>query len=75
MFKLYDGDIRAQVKRDLDRRLGFLNIAAVVAETLERATAEGVMSGSDDACEAALAVDARARRIAETIVGGLADAA
>ena len=59
----------------LDRRLGFLNIAAVVAETLERATAEGVMSVSDDACEAALAVDARARRIAETIVAQRALAA
>ncbi len=59
----------------LDRRLGFLNIAAVVAETLERATVTGVFSGSDDACDTALEVDAQARRIAETIVAGLAIAA
>ena len=52
----------------LDRRLGFLNIAAVVADTLERATAAGVESGSNDACEAALAVDRQARAIAETVV-------
>ena len=59
----------------LDRRLGFLNIAAVVAETLERAISAGMNSGHDDACEAALAVDAEARRIAEGIVAGLAIAA
>lgn len=59
----------------LDRRLGFLNIAAVVAETLERATTTGVDSGFDDACDAALAVDARARRIASAIVDGFAAAA
>ena len=59
----------------LDRRLAFLNIAAVVAETLEQATNAGVESGFDDACSAALIVDADARRIAETIVAGLAVAA
>jgi len=59
----------------LDRRLGFLNIAAVIAETLERATNAGVDSGFDDACSSALAVDAQARRMAETIVAGLAIAA
>ena len=59
----------------LDRRLAFLNIAAVVAETLDRATAEGMSSGSDDACSSALAVDAEARRIADAIVTGLAIAA
>lgn len=59
----------------LDRRLSFLNIAAVVAETLERATTTGVDSGFDDACDAALAVDARARRIASAIVDGFAAAA
>ncbi len=59
----------------LDRKLGFLNIAAVVAETLERVTKTGVVSGSDDACVAALAVDAQARRVAETIVADLAVAA
>ena len=59
----------------LDRRLAFLNIAAVVAETLEQATNAGAESGFDDACSAALIVDADARRIAETIVAGLAVAA
>jgi 1-deoxy-D-xylulose-5-phosphate reductoisomerase len=59
----------------LDRRLGFLNIAAVVADTLSRVTATGVDSCSDSACDAALAVDAQARRAAESIVRGLAAAA
>ncbi|MFO0413973.1 MAG: 1-deoxy-D-xylulose-5-phosphate reductoisomerase [bacterium] len=59
----------------LDRRLGFLNIAAVVADTLSRVTASGVDSGSDDACDAALAVDAQARRMAECIIRGIAAAA
>ena len=59
----------------LDRRLGFLNIAAVVAETLDRATRSGMDFTSEDACDAALAVDAEARRIAEAIVSGLAVAA
>jgi 1-deoxy-D-xylulose-5-phosphate reductoisomerase len=59
----------------LDRRLAFLNIAAVVADTLSRVTASGVDSGSGDACDTALAVDAQARREAESIVRGLAAAA
>ena len=59
----------------LDRRLGFLNIAAVVADTLERVTTPGVESGSESACDAALAVDAQARRIADEIIQGLAAAA
>ena len=59
----------------LDRKLAFLNIAAVVAETLDRAKAQGMISGSEDACDAALAVDAQARRIARTIVSDLAIAA
>ena len=59
----------------LDRRLGFLNIAAVVADTLSRVTAPGVDSCTDSACDAALAVDAEARRAAESIVRGLAAAA
>lgn len=59
----------------LDRRLGFLNIAAVVADTLSRVTASGVDSGSDNACDAALAVDAQARRMAESIIRGIAAAA
>ncbi|MDB5420721.1 MAG: 1-deoxy-D-xylulose-5-phosphate reductoisomerase [Brevundimonas sp.] len=59
----------------LDRKLGFLNIAAVVAETLDRAKTEGMMTGTEDACDAALAVDAEARRIARTVIAGLAIAA
>ena len=59
----------------LDRRLAFLNIAAVIADTLGRVTNSGVSSGSDDACDAALAVDAEARRMAESIIGRLARAA
>ena len=59
----------------LDRRLGFLNIAAVVADTLSRVTASGVDSGSGNACDAALAVDAQARRMAESIIRGIAAAA
>jgi len=59
----------------LDRRVGFLNIAAVVAETLERLATVGKDAHSNDACGAALAVDAEARRIAESIVAGMAAAA
>ena len=59
----------------LDRRLSFLNIAAVVAETLERATSNGFVSGSGDACETALAVDRDARRLAESVIADLAVAA
>ena len=59
----------------LDRKLGFLNIAAVVADTLGRVTISGMDFTSGDACGAALAVDAEARRVAMSIVDGLAQAA
>ena len=59
----------------LDRKLAFLNIAAVVAETLDRSTREGLAFGSGDACASALSVDAQARRIAEGVVSTLAIAA
>lgn len=52
----------------LDRRLAFLNIAAVVAETLEVLATVTGNSGSGDACEAALAIDSEARRVAEAVV-------
>jgi len=52
----------------LDRRLGFLNIAAVIADTMSRVTASGVDFGSGSACDMALAVDSQARRVAETMV-------
>ena len=59
----------------LDRRLGFLNIAAVVADTLSRVTASGVDFGTDSDCDSALAVDSQARRMAESIIRGIAVAA
>jgi 1-deoxy-D-xylulose-5-phosphate reductoisomerase len=59
----------------LDRKLSFLNIAAVVAETLERATKSGMTFGSGDACGAALSVDVEARGLARSIVSDLAKAA
>jgi 1-deoxy-D-xylulose-5-phosphate reductoisomerase len=59
----------------LDRKLAFLNIAAVVAETLDRATKAGMVFGSGDACGAALSVDAQTRLMAGTIIAGLANAA
>ncbi|AQR62159.1 1-deoxy-D-xylulose-5-phosphate reductoisomerase [Brevundimonas sp. LM2] len=59
----------------LDRRLAFLNIAAVIAETLERMTKAGPIAGYDDACAGALALDAAARRLAVDIVKDLAIAA
>ncbi len=59
----------------LDRRLAFLNIAAVVADTLERAAASGLGSRINYACDAALAIDAEARRTANEIIDGLAAAA
>ena len=55
----------------LDRRLAFLNIAAVIAETLEKATRDGLVLGSGNAAEAALAVDQQARHIAKGVVMAL----
>lgn len=59
----------------LDRKLGFLNIAAVVADTLERATKSGIAFGSGDACGAALEVDVEARGLARSAIARIADAA
>ena len=59
----------------LDRRLGFLNIAAVVADTLSRVTGAVAVSSSNDACDAALEVDGQARRTAESIIQRIAAAA
>ena len=59
----------------LDRRLAFLNIAAVVADTLERVTISGMDFGSGDACSTALVVDAEARRVAQAVVDRVAQAA
>lgn len=59
----------------LDRRLAFLNIAAVVSETLEKVEATTSGSSSANACEAALEVDEQARRVATDVVSSLAMAA
>jgi 1-deoxy-D-xylulose-5-phosphate reductoisomerase len=56
----------------LDRRIGFLDIAAVISETLERMDREGFTRRNDgDVLETARAVDATARRVAQEIAGGL----
>lgn len=59
----------------LDRRLAFLNIAAVIADTLSLVAVSGVETGSGNACDTALTVDAQARRVAESIVRSFATAA
>jgi 1-deoxy-D-xylulose-5-phosphate reductoisomerase len=56
----------------LDRRIGFLDIPNVVAETLERMDGTGaVATGGDDAVECARSTDAEARRVADEVVIGL----
>lgn len=53
----------------LDRRIGFLDIAAAVAGTLERMNSLGNLSVADsDAVENAMMIDASARRIAAEVV-------
>jgi 1-deoxy-D-xylulose-5-phosphate reductoisomerase len=58
------------VARFLDRRIGFLDIVAAVAETLERLDATGDLQArgehetADGALESALAIDGRARQVA-----------
>lgn len=52
----------------LDRRLAFLNIAAVVADTLDALSSRGQVREAGDACEAALAVDFETRGVAESFV-------
>ncbi|MFN3522964.1 MAG: 1-deoxy-D-xylulose-5-phosphate reductoisomerase [Phenylobacterium sp.] len=54
----------------LDRRIGFLDIAATVAETLERLDADGALDGGGDALERAKDTDATARRVASGLVAG-----
>jgi 1-deoxy-D-xylulose-5-phosphate reductoisomerase len=56
----------------LDRRIGFLDIARVVSETLERMDRAGFARAPDaDALEGAQATDATARRVADEVVAGL----
>ncbi|MET0271474.1 MAG: 1-deoxy-D-xylulose-5-phosphate reductoisomerase [Phenylobacterium sp.] len=56
----------------LDRKIGFLDIARVVAETLERMDRSGfARTPGDDVLEGARATDATARRVADEVVTGL----
>jgi 1-deoxy-D-xylulose-5-phosphate reductoisomerase len=55
----------------LDRRIGFLDIAAAVAETLERMDSQGLVSQANDALDSARETDTTARRVAEEVVLGL----
>jgi 1-deoxy-D-xylulose-5-phosphate reductoisomerase len=56
----------------LDRKIGFLDIARAVAETLERMDRSGfVLNHGGDALEGARATDAAARRVADEVVTGL----
>jgi 1-deoxy-D-xylulose-5-phosphate reductoisomerase len=54
----------------LDRRLGFLDIARTVSETLEQLNDRGdlAVGGDDEAVEWALAIDASARRLAAQVL-------
>ena len=58
----------------LDRRLGFLDIAATVDRTLDRMNSLGQLetSAGDDILQTAMMVDASARRVAADVVAGLA---
>ena len=55
----------------LDRRIGFLDIAAAVAETLEQMEAGRLFGTSNDPLECAGENDATARRVADQVVFGL----
>ena len=58
----------------LDRRIGFLDIARAVDETLQRMDIGGA-GASDDVLEEALVIDSAARRTAETVLSSIARAA
>ena len=58
----------------LDRRIGFLDIPNVVAETLERMDGGSGYSKLSDPVESARNTDAEARRVADEVVIGLAAA-
>ena len=57
----------------LDRKIGFLDIAATVSETLERVESQGLVAGAanGDTLENAQATDTLARRVAGEVVVGL----
>jgi 1-deoxy-D-xylulose-5-phosphate reductoisomerase len=52
----------------LDRRIGFLDIASTVAETLNRMNAKGDESGGAGVLEEAMMTDASARRVAAEVL-------
>jgi 1-deoxy-D-xylulose-5-phosphate reductoisomerase len=55
----------------LDRRLGFLDIARAVSETLDRMNGQGDLAeGTEDALETAMITDASARRVAAQVLAG-----
>ncbi len=56
----------------LDRRIGFLDISSVVAETLERFDGAGLAGSGGDPVEMAQATDTNARRLADDVVKELA---
>jgi 1-deoxy-D-xylulose-5-phosphate reductoisomerase len=55
----------------LDRRIGFLDIARVVAETLERMDRTHAGAKDEDVLETARVADATARRLASEVVSAL----
>ena len=56
----------------LDRRIGFLDIAGAVAETLDRMNGYGDLPGgaSGDPLETAIMTDGSARRVAAEVLEG-----
>jgi 1-deoxy-D-xylulose-5-phosphate reductoisomerase len=56
----------------LDRRIGFLDIASAVAETLDRLNSVGGLPGgaNGDALETAIMTDESARRVAAEVLAG-----
>lgn len=60
------------VEAFLARRIGFLDIAGAVEDTLSRLEGQGVLDGGDsDPLEVARSADATARRVAREVVSGL----
>jgi len=60
------------VQAFLDRRIGFLDIATTVAETLARMDRKNLLArGDSDPVEGARATDATARHVADEVVNGL----
>ena len=58
----------AAVAAFLDRRIGFLDIAATVSETLNRMNAKGDVGKAGNAVEEAMMTDASARRVAAEVL-------